>query len=245
MPGLIGLALLTGAGCVATPASPPPNEAPTVSVPQVEEPSSAVASAASSDIPTLRRDSLARYAKRLTLRVRNIECVSGATGSGFGLTDGLLITNRHVLAQAVSLEVDTWDGRSLNVDGAAVGFFGDLGVVHVNGRLPEAADFGPPPTRGDAVMAVGYPLGGPLTLSRGVVLGHAYDPELDINALRVTVHVEHGNSGGPLLDSQGRVVGIVYKLEVRTGYGLAIPVKTMLNLVRLGGLTSVPPCGFQ
>jgi S1-C subfamily serine protease len=227
-------------GCAAAPVSSPPEQTPT---PTIEDPSPAVTSAGAVEVPELSRDSLARQARRLTLRVRNLECRGVALGSGFGLTPGLLVTNRHVLAEAFALEVNTWNGRTLRVNGAAVGTLGDLGIVQVQGRLPEVAKFGATPHRDDPVTAVGYPLGGPLTLSRGVAKGKTYDSELGVDVLRVTAHIQHGNSGGPLLDSQGRVVGVVYALETRTGYGLAIPVRTMLQLVQIGGLQEVPPCG--
>jgi S1-C subfamily serine protease len=61
--------------------------------------------------------------------------------------------------------------------------------------------------------------------------------------MRITTNVEPGNSGGSLLDNQGRVVGIVYAIEVATGYGLAIPLDTLRTLVQAGGFQSVPPCG--
>jgi S1-C subfamily serine protease len=234
------VAVTLGVGCTAAPASSPPDQ---TSTPTLEEPSPAVTVAGAVDVPELSRDSIARRAKRLTLRVRNLECRGVAMGSGFGLTPGLLITNRHVLAEALVLEVNTWNGRTLRADGAAVGTLGDLGIVQVRARLPELAEFGPKPRRGDRVTAVGYPLGGPLTLSRGSVVGKVFDHQLGIDVLRMTARIEHGNSGGPLLDSEGRVIAVVYALETKTGYGLAIPVHTMLKLVRIGGLQGVPPCG--
>ena len=61
--------------------------------------------------------------------------------------------------------------------------------------------------------------------------------------LRLSARVEHGNSGGPVLDRYGKVVGVVYAIEVATGFGLAIPVDTLRSLARTGGFEAVPPCG--
>jgi hypothetical protein len=97
---------------------------------------------------------------------------------------------------------------------------GRYGWDDVDGGQGEAVRVPPTPRRGDPVTAVGYPLGGPLTLSRGVALGTVLDRDLSIDVLRITARIEHGNSGGPLLDSHGRVVGVVYAIETRTGYGL-------------------------
>jgi S1-C subfamily serine protease len=95
------------------------------------------------------------------------------------------------------------------------------------------------------VTAVGYPLGGPLRLSRGIVIDRVDGGQLDIPGavVRVTARIRHGNSGGPLLDAKGRITGIVYAIERRTRYGLAIPVDTLRRLTRIGGFEDVPPCG--
>jgi S1-C subfamily serine protease len=61
--------------------------------------------------------------------------------------------------------------------------------------------------------------------------------------MRLTARVVLGNSGGPVLDARGKVAGVVYALELATGFGLAIPVDTMRRLIRRGGFEDVPPCG--
>ena len=53
--------------------------------------------------------------------------------------------------------------------------------------------------------------------------------------LRLTAHVEPGNSGGPVLDRRGQIAGIVYARERGTGFALAIPVDTFRRLARIGG----------
>jgi S1-C subfamily serine protease len=194
--------------------------------------------------PTLAQDSPERLAERLTVRVRNVTCEGLATGSGFAVDPHVLVTNRHVLAGATELEVDTWDGHTLDVPSAAVGALGDLGVVVVDGTLPQVGEFGPQAKQGDVVTAVGYPLGGPLTLSDGVVVDRVPGAGFGIDGavLRLTAKVQPGNSGGPLLDTRGRIVGVVFALEVKTGFGLAIPVDTLIDLARSGGLRDVPGC---
>jgi S1-C subfamily serine protease len=179
--------------------------------------------------------------------VRNVSCLGVATGSGFALTKKLLITNRHVIAGADRLEVSTWDGRTLAVPAAAVGVLGDLGLVVVEGDLPLPGSLGPAPHAGDPITVVGYPQGGPLTLANGIVIdridGRDYDVEGAI--LRVSARVQPGNSGGPVLDRQGRIVALVYAVQISTGFGLAIPVDTFRRLASTGGFETVPPCGGQ
>src|SRR4051812_42972869 len=62
------------------------------------------------------QDSLTRAAERMTLRVRNISCAGVATGSGFAVDQHTIITNRHVLEGAAVLELNTWDGASIDAD---------------------------------------------------------------------------------------------------------------------------------
>jgi S1-C subfamily serine protease len=231
-------------GCAAQADDPPP-AAPAFPVSAVEAKSPDVQAAEDAKLPELAQDSLARGAKELTVRVRNIGCAGIATGSGFALTRRLLITNRHVLAGASGLEVSTWDGRSFTVTAAEVGRLKDIGVAIVDGQLPIAAQIGRKPRAHDVVTAVGYPGGGPLHLSHGVVVDRVDGQQLGIagTVVRITSRIRPGNSGGPLLDDQGRVVGIVYAIEIKTGLGLAIPVDTIRRLVRIGGFEAVPACG--
>src|SRR5262249_44927121 len=82
----------------------------------------------------LAQDSLTRAAERMTLRVRNISCAGVATGSGFAVDQHTIITNRHVLEGAAVLELNTWDGTSLDadVDEASTGRLVDIGVTKVS-----------------------------------------------------------------------------------------------------------------
>lgn len=206
---------------------------------------------------TLASDTATRKAEMLTLRVRNISCADVAVGSGFPIDSHTLITNRHVIAGAAALQMDEWDGTSIDgdVNTAQTGTLVDIGIVHVSATLPVRATFGPLPKVGAPVTAVGYPLGGSLTLSAGKVLGYVnaskLDPSIafDGQAIEISASVYHGNSGGPLLDAQGRVVGIVYagqpgaseQTAMRVGY--AIPIGAFSRLLRTGGTTAVSACG--
>jgi S1-C subfamily serine protease len=238
-----GLALLLS-GC-GVHAAAPPSKQPTVHVPALTPVSAHVPQAVRVRLPVLARDSAERRARRLTVRVRNTSCEGVGIGSGFALGPSVLITNRHVLAGADALEVATWEGRSYPVAFAEVGVLRDLGVVQIIGRLPTKGQFGPRPDAGDSVTAVGYPLGGELTLSDGTVVDRVDGRDFGVfgEVLRISALVLPGNSGGPLLDRKGRIVGIVYAIEIATGLGLAIPVDTMRRLVAAGGFEAVPPCG--
>lgn len=234
-------------GCAGFAAAPPAQPAVQAPVPAVHRLDPLVERMAHTPVPRLISQSLRRRAEEMVVRVRNVSCEGIATGSGFALDGRTLLTNRHVLAGASQLEVSTWDGHDFEVSTAAVGALVDLGVATVDGTLPRAASAYVEPVAGEAVTVVGFPLGGPLTFSPGRVVGFTDGSSLGIpgKVMRLTGNVEPGNSGGPVLDAHGRVVGIVYAIELATGYGLAIPLDTLETLVATGGFQAVPPCGSE
>jgi S1-C subfamily serine protease len=242
---LVTFALFAG-GCAVT-ASEAPHDPPIYPIGDVQPVSPEVARAKATDLPGLARDSANRQARRLTVRVRNISCEGISTGSGFAIARDVLVTNRHVVAGALLLQISTWDGRSYEVSTAAVGRLGDLGIAVVEGRLPRVGEFGRRPHSDDLVTAVGYPLGGPLRLSRGLVVDRVDGGAFDVpgSVVRITARVRPGNSGGPLLNESGQVTGVVYAIERSTGLGLAIPVDTVRRLARIGGFEGVPACGSE
>ena len=236
--------LVTGCGAVA---EAPPKETPRYPAPYLHPLDPFVTQIAGEPVPELIRDGLRRKAEQMTVRVRNLSCAGIATGSGFALTPHVLLTNRHVLAEASELEVSTWDGHSIHVDDAAVGGLVDLGAVQTREALPRQARYGPRAKQGATITVVGFPLGGPLTFSVGHVVDYVDGTRLNVpgQVMRITADVRPGNSGGPVIDSRNRVVAIVYAIEIRSGYGLAIPVSTFLHLVKVGGLEDIRPCGHQ
>jgi S1-C subfamily serine protease len=239
---LAAAALAAGCGLVEA-----PPEAPAGNAPAVLPDAPAARGIAGVTVPTLSRDGYQRRAERVTVRVRNLSCQGVGTGSGFAVDASTLVTNRHVVAGADLLEVNTSDGRTLEVATAEVGVLGDVAFVGVDGTLPVAASLDGRAEPGSEIAAVGYPLGGPLTLSRGVVIDRIDGSRFDVPGpiVRISAEVQPGNSGGPLLDRQGRVAGVVYAIEIATGLGLAIPMDTVESLLAAGGTTTVPPCGSE
>jgi S1-C subfamily serine protease len=145
------------------------------------------------------------------------------------------------------LEIDTSDGQRFEVAAAEVGVLGDVAFVTVDGVLPVSADLGGEAAPGSDIAAVGYPLGGPLTLARGVVIDRVAGEPFGVEGpvARISAEVQPGNSGGPLLDDRGRVAGVVYAIEIATGHGLAIPMETVRTLLDRGGTTQIPECGAE
>ncbi|MGZ8766570.1 MAG: S1C family serine protease [Acidimicrobiia bacterium] len=181
----------------------------------------------------LAHDSSGRRAREVTLRVRNTNCVGLGLGSGVSIGDGTVVTNHHVVDGADRLELTTWDGRDVTATVASATYVNDLAIIRT-----DATELPAPDRRedrldpGDRVRIVGYPEGGQLEISGGSVVD--YVPGDDYgeagSVLRATAVVKHGNSGGPVLDDQGRLVGIVFAIEGGTDYALVIPMEDLAAL---------------
>ena len=186
------------AGCGAQ-AAAPPDEDPEMTVPRIEPVSDEVPEAVRVKIPRLASQSATRRARKLTVRVRNVSCQGVGIGSGFAIERNVLVTNRHVLAGADEIEVSTWDGRTLEATAAEVGVLGDLGIAHVQGKLPLVGSYGGAPEKGDAIRVVGYPGGGELTLAPGSVVDLVDGSRFGIpgRIMRLTARVVPGQLGRP------------------------------------------------
>jgi S1-C subfamily serine protease len=90
---------------------------------------------------------------------------------------------------------------------------------------------------------MGYPLGGPLTVGRGRVLKMTPDPGGSGPAeIEASVDILPGNSGGPLVDTRGQVVGIVRAIDLADGSALAIPDAQIKVLLSGNSTQSGRPC---
>jgi S1-C subfamily serine protease len=188
-------------------------------------------------------------AERVAVRVRNVGCGGVSTGSGFALSPSQLVTNRHVVAGATTLQVSTFDGEDLLVDAAGAGLVADIAIVDTRSALPAAVTLAEDnPEIGDAVEIVGYPGGGRLTTTSGNVVSYEADP-LNSNAGQVIVTdapAERGSSGSPLYSEDGDVVGVVYAATSDGRHSLAVPVETLHELLNDEGFTDeLPPCAQE
>ena len=160
-----------------------------------------------------------------------------AVGAGSGVVlapDGYVLTNSHVVRDAHWLEVTLTDGRRLEASLVGEDPATDLAVVRAYAAdLPYATLGSSAALRvGQLLIAIGNPLGFQSTVSTGVVssVGRSWrsdDGRLIENIIQHTAPLNPGNSGGPLVDSRGRVVGInTAIIATAQGIGFAIPSDT-------------------
>lgn len=160
----------------------------------------------------------------------------GALGSGFIISsDGLVLTNNHVVDGATRVTVQLSDGREVPARVLGRDAKTDVAVVRIEGRgrfTPVRWGDSDHIRVGDSVFAVGSPFGFGNTVTSGILSARGreigagpYDDFLQVDAA-----INSGNSGGPLFDAEGRVIGINTAIFSPTGgnvgIGFAIPAAT-------------------
>jgi len=159
------------------------------------------------------------------------------TGAGSGVViapDGYIVTNHHVVHQAKRLTALFTDGSSAATTLVGADPATDLAVIRAQASSLPYASLGDSAQMrvGQLVIAIGNPLGFQSTVSTGVVsaLGRALRSQqgrLIESVIQHTAPLNPGNSGGPLVDSRGRVVGInTAIIAMAQGIGFAIPANT-------------------
>lgn len=171
--------------------------------------------------------------------------VQQGAGSGFVWDDkGHIVTNNHVVAGAQRVQVQLDAGRSFDAKVVGVAPDYDLAVVRLEsppaGLKPIAIGTSKDLKIGQTTYAIGNPFGLTRTLTRGVL--SALDRQLPTSdmreiagALQTDAAINVGNSGGPLLDSAGRLIGVTTAIRSTSGgsvgVGLAIPVDLVNRVV--------------
>ncbi len=170
-----------------------------------------------------------------------------SSGSGVIISsDGYIVTNNHVVEKASDLSVILSDGTQLPAQVISTDIFSDLAVLKVEGRMPAVVAFGDSDNlkSGETVIAIGSPLGEfRNTVTVGVIsatgrmldTGKGYFME---DLLQTDAAINQGNSGGPLVNLNGELVGINALIvrggngssAVAEGLGFAIPSNTVRSI---------------
>jgi serine protease Do len=187
---------------------------------------------------------------------------TASAGSGFILTsDGYIVTNYHVVEDADTVEVSLYNGETLEARFVGGDEDYDIAVIKV-----EATDLAPVVLGdsdgvnvGDHVLAIGNPLG-ELTFSMSEGIASSVNRAINVdgtpfNMIQVTASINHGNSGGPLFNSYGEVIGIVSAKYGNSsaddsveGLGFAIPINDVSAMIQdimtNGYITNKPYLGI-
>ncbi|MFC4460087.1 MarP family serine protease [Pseudonocardia nematodicida] len=208
--------------------------------------------------PELAQDPVVNEVRDRVLKVRGRapSCRRALEGTAFVVAPQRVMTNAHVVAgtSSTTVEVTTAAGRSRQLDATVIYYDAevDVAVLDVPALEEEPLRFSPDPARvGDDVIILGYPLDGPYTVTPGKVRERIRLRGPDIydqgSVLRdvytVRAVVRSGNSGGPMITPDGRVVGVVFGAaldDAETGFVLtAEQVSAALNVAAAGGAAPV------
>ncbi len=178
---------------------------------------------------------------RSVVRVLGTACGLGVEGSGWVAQPGLVVTNAHVVAGEDDTTVTTIDGASLAATPVHYDPSNDLALLQIDAPSVPAMETAPDPQRGTAGAVLGYPENGPYAVAAArigdtsnVISEDSYGEgpiQRPIAFLRGSVR--SGNSGGPLVDSRGRVMATVFAATT-TGPpgGFAVPNDIVQQAIR-------------
>lgn len=157
----------------------------------------------------------------------------GGEGSGFFVSPGLIATNLHVIQEARPIHVTTSDGRELTVTAVhASDRKLDLALVEVAEEDVPALPLGDSSALPDglSVVAMGNPQGFEFSVVEGII---SATRDFDgVSMIQLAIPIEPGNSGGPLLDRHGKVIGIPsMKSQLTDNIGFAMPVNAVKLLL--------------
>jgi len=168
------------------------------------------------------------------LRRSTVQVMSGRRGQGSGFivkSDGVIVTNAHVVGDS-SLMVRLWDGSSFPAKLKSRSTRRDLAILRIPtvNLIPVALADSDNLRVGELVIAVGNPLGFMGAVTTGIVHAIGRRPGLGpTNWVQADVQLAPGNSGGPLADARGNVVGV--NTMVTAGLGLAVPANAVTRLL--------------
>lgn len=166
---------------------------------------------------------------------------TGSWGSGMIMTpDGYIITNAHVLDNAHKATVTLWDNREFKAELVGADSASDVAVIKIDATDLPAIEFcGSQPIVGEDVAAIGNPLGEQLrgTMTDGIISAISRDityTSHPMTLIQTNAAINDGNSGGPLLNMYGQVVGMTSMKLISShgtlsieGIGFAIPCDTI------------------
>ena len=186
-----------------------------------------------------------KKAKESVVQIQPLRELSDS-GQGSGVvvsSDGYIVTNKHVIGSSDSLNVNFYNGDSL--EGKLVGYdaLTDIALIKVEASDLKAIDLGSSDNlvEGQSLWAIGNPYGYTWSFTSGMVSGlkrmvFNSDGNLIPNMIQTDALINPGNSGGPLLDGNGCMIGLVSSIYSTSGsaqgISFALPVETVVDVIK-------------
>jgi S1-C subfamily serine protease len=209
------------------------------------------------DVITRARQAVVTISAEITTNLRGPVGGPGtATGVGSGVivtSDGYILTNAHVVEDATSLSVELSDGQTYDATVVEISEGHDLALIRIEATDLTAAAIGDSSTIevGETAVAIGSPLGDYTdTVTKGIISALGRDIEVADETSRTIVTltdliqtdaaINEGNSGGPLLNAEGEVIGINTAMATTAeGLGFATPINLAAELLTEAGAAGV------
>lgn len=168
-----------------------------------------------------------------------VEVSNGREGFGAGVIwhpDGMIVTNAHVIRRH-PLHIKLRDGRTLDARLVAYDQENDIAALATDAMNLDAIELGDSQSLapGQLVLALGHPWGVPRAVTAGVIIGAGArlpeSPRANREWVAVSLRLRPGNSGGPLVDARGRLLGI-NTMMTGPDFGMAVPVHVIKRFMR-------------
>ena len=190
----------------------------------------------------------ARVAGRSVVKVQTSACGSGVQGSGWVARRGLVVTNVHVVTGAGELQVVVPGGDVLPASTVYVDPENDIALLYVDGLDASPLERARKVRDEDEVVLLGYPEDGPLTVAAGVagrptkvLAADAYGARTRLRTVvPIRGSIERGDSGGPVVNRNGRVIAMMFAASKQGGGGFGVPISEIDDALE-GELAPVEP----
>jgi S1-C subfamily serine protease len=201
--------------------------------------------------PTVPRDPGPRAALASVVRVQGSACGLGIQGSGWVIRPGIVVTNAHVIAGEHDIGVQPPTAGTYAAVPIAVDSGNDVAILRVAGLPSPRLRMASKDPSGGAVAMIGYPQNGPLRSMPGragqpvtALAPGAYGGSVrPRTVVPLRGRLEHGDSGGPVVDRRGRVVAMMFAADKSGGGGFGVPLDAIRNaLASARGRVSSGPC---
>jgi S1-C subfamily serine protease len=187
--------------------------------------------------PSVASSDVARRAATSVVKIHGVACGIGIQGTGWVIARGLVATNAHVVAGQDSPTVAAPNGQVIEATPVYYDASNDVAILEVRGLRPRALPLSSDPPSREPVVLLGYPNDGALTAVAGtagqprkVVAPDAYGKRFRLRTVvPLRGKVEHGDSGGPVIDLEGEVVAMIFAASKRGGGGFGVALDPIVK----------------